>query len=43
MLSDAMQTLAGRDADMTAEATGATSQRRVASCPPFGKGRELAG
>lgn len=33
MLSDAMQTLAGRDADMTAEATGATSQRRVASCP----------
>ena len=33
MLSYAMQTLAGRDADMTAEATGATSQRRVASCP----------
>ena len=33
MLSGAMQTLAGRDADMWAEAPDATSQRRVASCP----------
>jgi len=36
MLMDAMQNLAGRDADMTYESLS-ISKRRVASCPHSGK------
>ena len=37
MLSGAMQTLAGRDADMWAEAPDATSQRESGILPRSGK------